>query len=468
MNKYITILLLLIFCSLTSCEDFLGSKPKRQVVPTTTRDYETLLNNSTSLETISVENCFLTDDVFIPDEDPVFNLSIQTLRRNYIKFYKIEEELFNLGENDDHWKNCYSPIYTFNTIINEVLDSKDGSETEKNKIYAEALLSRAFQYHQLITLYAKAYNAETADHTPGVPLILLPDITQTNITRASIQQVYDQMEADLLEAIPLLPDRPTLNAFRGSKPAAEALLARFYIYQKRYAEALELAESVLKTKSALLDLNNFKVVNIDYDEGRTDVPQYEKNPEALYIRKTSAVLTMSGRSYVDLDLVSMFDKENDRRFKLFITNRFRNKDLIYYIWAPAMDANIGITTPEVYLMAAECHARLGDISSAMDRLEELRKNRYENYTAISREGLTKNDVIKLILDERRKELMMIPGIRLADIKRLGLDPDFSQSVKRTINGVTTEFAPTSNRFVLQIPHVVMKFNPNMEQNSRKD
>lgn len=466
MNKYIKIVALLITCGLVSCEDFLSEKPKEQVIPTVTKDYEMLLNSYTVLETVGTNNCYLTDDVFLPDTDPVHDLSIQTVYPTRLRFYKLAEELYTTGEKDWDW-GCYNAIYTFNVVINEVLNSKNGTESEKKKIYAEALLARAFQYHQLITLYAKAYDKATADKTAGVPLILVPDINQTNISRATIQEVYDRMEADLKEAIPLLPNRPTLNAFRGSKPAAEALLARFYLYQGRYNEALELVESVIRVKPDILDLNNYAVVDSGAGNGRTNVPIYDKNPEALYIKTTSS-LGMNSRAYVDLDLLNTFDKNNDRRFKLFITKHYRNKNLIYDLWAPAMDPNAGITIPEVYLVAAECHARLGDLTAAMNRLEDLRKKRYENYSAIPTGSLTKNDVIKLILAERRRELMMIPCIRLADIKRLGLEPEFSQSVKRTINGVTTTIPPTSNRFVLQIPHIVMKFNPDMEQNSRKD
>lgn len=462
------ILVFLLIFSLVSCEDFLSIKPKSQVIPTTTKDYEMLLNMYNGVETVGIYSCFLTDDVFFPEVDASLDLSVHSLYPTIFKFYSFDEELYTSGENDRDWNECYSSIFTYNVIIDEVLDSTESTEEEKNKIYAEALLSRAFQYHQLITLYAKAYNIETADKSPGVPLILAPDINQTNISRASIQQVYDRLEADLIEAIPLLPEIPTLNAYRGSKAAAETLLARFYLYQGRYKEALDLVESALKTKSDLLNLNNYEIVNPTMADGRTNVPIRENNPEALYVKITIFIKTMSGQAYVDYDLLDLFDKNNDRRFKLFITNKFVNIDLDHYLWAPAMDANIGISTPEVYLISAECNARLGNINAAMSRLEELRKNRYENYAEISKEGLTKNDVIKLVLDERRRELMMIPCVRLADIKRLGFDPNFSRSVKRTINGVTTIVAPTSNRLILQIPHIVMQFNPKMEQNNRTD
>lgn len=468
MKPYFNLVLIFTLCFLISCEDYLGNKPKGRVVPTTADDYEMLLNFQTAVETIGVYNCFLTDDVFLPDVDTLNNLSIQTVYSTIQKFYRLDEELYTQSETDRDWEDCYSPIYTFNVIIDNVLQATESTDQKKNALYAEALLARAFQYYQLIVLYANGYDAGKADQIPGVPLILKADINQSNLVRASLQEVIDQMEGDLIKAIPLLPDAPVSNAFRGSKPAAQMLLARYYMYQGNYKDALDQVELALKLKSELLDLNKQKVVKPELSTGRTDVPRYADNPEAIYIKTTSFGNTMSGRAYVDAGLLDLFDKEHDSRFRLFITKSFRNIDLDYYIWAQAMNANIGIATPEMYLTAAECLAREGKIDLAMDRLEELRMNRYSDYQAIDRKDLTAKKVIKLVLDERRRELMMIPGIRLADIKRLRNDPDYSSSVKRTIKGVTTVFPATSNRFVLQIPYIVMQFNPNMEQNSRKD
>lgn len=448
-----------------SCDDFLGEKPKSQIVLKNTDDYERLLDYYVMTKSVTYYVSFLTDDVFLPDADPE-GLSLPAVSAAIQRFYTFAEELYPTGTKDQDWIDCYRYLYTHNTIIDGVLGSEKGSDKEKKQIYAEALLGRAFLYHQLLTLYAKPYNASTAKEDPGVPLILVPDVTQTNLTRASIQSVYDKMIEDLTVAIPLLSEYPRNSAFRGSKAAAEALLARYYLYQGKYEQARDLAESALKTKADLIDLNKYSVTNPTAANGRSDVPYYQYNPECVFIRMTTAVSTMSKRAYVDLDLLALFDKNTDRRYKLFITDTFQGKKRIHDLWAQGLDANLGISTPEIYLTAAECHARLGNITSAMERLNQLRKNRYENYAPIT--AATSKEAVKLVLDERRRELMMIPCIRLADLKRLAFDPDFSQSIKRTINGVTTVIPPTSNKLVLQIPEEVMVFNPDMVQNSRED
>lgn len=470
MKRYIIKLasLLLIF-SFSSCEDYLDDAPKGIVTLKKIKDYESLLNYNQASKTIGVNTCFLTDDVYFPDSDPVGGLSFsQVSNIVHRNCYIFEERLYPNTTGDSDWSDSYKAISNHNVIMEGIMSAVDGTQKQKESIYAESLLARAFSFSQLVILYAKAYNSETANTDPGIPLILESDINQINLTRASIEQVYKKITTDVEEAMPKLPDTPSQNAFRGSKYAAQAFLARVYLQQRNFKKALDYAEQSLKAYSALIDLNDYELINPDKTSGRTNVPRRDLNPESVYIRFTSFVNTMTGRAYVDPELVNLFNKDTDRRFKLYITDKYNNKQREHYIWAQAFDANIGIATPEVYLIAAECYAREGNIASAMDRLEELRKHRYENYTPIPRNGLTQKDVLKLVLDERRRELMMIPGIRLGDIKRLAFDSDFSQSVKRTNKGYEMTILPTSNKLLVPIPDIVMEFNPNMEQNVRKD
>ncbi|KAF5273719.1 hypothetical protein FQR65_LT17115 [Abscondita terminalis] len=52
---------------------------------------------------------------------------------------------------------------------------------------------------------AGPYNAATAATDLGAPLIKEADISQTQFTRATVQEMYDSMISDLSEAIPNLP-----------------------------------------------------------------------------------------------------------------------------------------------------------------------------------------------------------------------------------------------------------------------
>ena len=99
-----------------------------------------------------------------------------------------------------------------------------------------------------------------------------------------MQEVYDQIKADLDEAAPNLPEKPVLNAYRASKPVGYGMLARMYLYMGDYKKALENAVISLQNNSTLMSLFPYKVVDRDKYIGRIDVPDGDENPENIYIR----------------------------------------------------------------------------------------------------------------------------------------------------------------------------------------
>ena len=53
----------------------------------------------------------------------------------------------------------------------------------------------------------------TADTDPGVPLVLDEDISKKDLARASVKDVYAQIQSDLQAALPNLPAQPKGNVF---------------------------------------------------------------------------------------------------------------------------------------------------------------------------------------------------------------------------------------------------------------
>lgn len=95
------------------------------------------------------------------------------------------------------------------------------------------------------------------------------NINKTNLQRATVQEVYDQIKADLDEAAPNLPEKPVLNAYRASKPVGYGMLARMYLYMGDYKKALENAVISLQNNSTLMSLFPYKVVDRDKYIGRS-------------------------------------------------------------------------------------------------------------------------------------------------------------------------------------------------------
>ena len=81
----------------------------------------------------------------------------------------------------------------------------------------------------LVNLYAKHYNPQTAADDPGVPMHLVPDINAL-LGRSTVKEVYDQMEADLLEATKLLPTQRNYKN-HPVQASAEGMLAKLYLYK---------------------------------------------------------------------------------------------------------------------------------------------------------------------------------------------------------------------------------------------
>jgi hypothetical protein len=99
----------------------------------------------------------------------------------------------------------------------------------KARFNAEAKALRAYYYFNLVILFK------------NIPLLLEP-LTATNmydVTQAATADVYTQIEKDLVDAIPQLPATVPVSteAGRFTKGAAQALLGKVYLYDKKNALA---------------------------------------------------------------------------------------------------------------------------------------------------------------------------------------------------------------------------------------
>lgn len=450
---------------LTGCNDFLDIKPKGEKIPTTVSDYETLLNYESVQKVSDTYPAYLTDDVFLPDvaegtATPGLNSVDQSIRNLYL----FKKEVFGDGQDDGFWFASYNRIYYYNTVIDNIMNADGSDEQQKLSIRAEALISRALEYLYLVNGYAKYYDVRTAESDPGVPLILDEDISKKNLVRASVKDVYAQILSDLQTALPNLPVQAKGNAFRASKAAGYGVLAKMYLYMGNYAEALKAANEVLEINNSLLDLKKYAVVKAQSSIGRTNVPQDIDNPENIYIKFAPYVYGLSSKVYGSDELISLFS-EDDMRLQVYFTKNFRNIPTDKYVWAPYLRANLAVSSPEIYLIAAECEAREGSIERAIALINKLRDNRIKNNTDIV--ATDRNDALQKVLEERRRELAMSGMVRYIDLKRLNQDSQFAKTVTHVTSEGTFTLEPNSPLYVLPIPAKVMRFNKNsMQQNER--
>lgn len=448
---------------MASCDDYLDIKPKGMVIPEKCEDYEKLLNYAQLMKASDSYPNFMTDDVFLPYDDDLTGGYV-SLELPDQRLYTFDSEVFGDGESDGLWEYSYNRIYTYNVIIQEVMGSTQATEDHKKQVRAEALMGRAFEYLTLVNAYGKHYDPATAATDPGVPLMLDEDINKTNLQRASVQAVYDQIKKDLDEAAFDLPERPVLNAFRASKPVGYGMLARMYLYMGNYEKALENAKISLEHNSALQSILPYEVVDVNKWIGRINVPDRANNPENIYIRLAPYTFGLSSSVYGSEDLIKLYDKEKDMRYLLYFTRYIDGVDSDYDFWAPFLYTNMAMATPEIYLIAAECEARIGKIENAMKYINTLRDNRIKDNVALT--ASTKQEALKLVLEERRRELTFVGCTRLIDLKRLNREPEFAKTIIHEVDGVEYKLEPNSPKYILPIPPTVLRFNPNMTPNNR--
>ena len=465
MKKVTTILAICVVVMLTGCNDYLDIKPKGEKIPKTVTDYETLLNYESVQKVSDTYPTYLTDDVYLPDvAQGTTTPGLNSVDQSILNLYLFKKDVFGEAQDDGFWFASYNRIYYYNTVIDNIMDAEGPSEQQKHSIRAEALISRALEYLYLVNGYAKHYDVRTAETDPGVPLILDEDISKKDLVRASVKDVYAQIQSDLQAALPNLPAQPKGNAFRASKAAGYGILAKMYLYMGNYAEALKAANAVLEMNNSLLDLKKYAVVKPQSSIGRTNVPQDIDNPENIYIKFAPYVYGLSSKVFGSDELISLFS-EDDMRLQVYFTKNFRNIPTDKYVWAPYLRANLAVSSPEIYLIAAECEAREGSIERAIALINKLRDNRIKNNTDIV--ATDRNDALQKVLEERRRELAMSGMVRYIDLKRLNQESQFAKTVTHVTGEGTFSLEPNSPLYVLPIPAKVMRFNKNsMQQNER--
>lgn len=128
-----------------------------------------------------------------------------------------------------YWQQNYTGILRCNEILARI-DGVTMSADIKNQFTGEALFLRAFHYFNLVRQFG------------GVPLRLVPSQSPADARskgRASVEDVYTQIVTDLTAAATQLPVKYTsIEAGRATQGAALALLAKLYMTQKKFAEAL--------------------------------------------------------------------------------------------------------------------------------------------------------------------------------------------------------------------------------------
>jgi len=454
MNIFKIFFLAILCILLVSCRKYVENVPVQgQRVLVFTTDYSLLINYKVDAEVGSGNSAILScDDINL--KDSVLQQDIANDMIN-VKIYTWGKPFYVDKMDDFDWNAMYKAMYTYNTVIAGVMDSKGGSAEERNAIYAEALIQRAFTYFTLVNSYGKQYDAATAVTDPGVPLLLEAKLF-VNLERATVAQVYTQVLKDLEQAIPLIPVNQ-VNSLKPNRAAAYALLAKVQLNMRNFSAAQQAAEQSLALTGTLNDYKNF------VGASKLPFPRLVDNPEVLLrkIPRTSySALQLSD------DLLNLLGTK-DLRYALFTKDGkdiYPNFSGTGYRAGNGTDAsNVGLTVSETWLIRAECLARAGRSDEAVKMLNDLRKLRFleEDYVALS--ATSEQQALEMVINERRREFFGT-GLRWFDQKRLNKDAAFAKTVTRVYNGITYTLLPNSNAYVFPLSSIIINQSPELIQN----
>ncbi|MCI1683685.1 MAG: RagB/SusD family nutrient uptake outer membrane protein [Bacteroides sp.] len=438
---------------LSSCRDYVEIDAIGQRTLKYTDDYQYLLNYDNFISQAFYYTELASDEVDISDEGFQTRMSTKDAA-----VYTWADYIYSDTEEDNDWTKLYKEIYICNQVIEGVMDSEKGTEKEKANIYAQAQVHRAFAYLDLVNVFAKQYDKETASTDEGVPLLLTPDL-YASLKRASVQEVYDQIQKDLKEAMLILPDAQS-NAYNASKISAYGVMARTCLQMGEYDAAYAYADSVLQKKNTLLDLN-------DYINNKTSFPKKMYNPEVVLYKTLSNLGPVLPLSNHLLGLLG----EKDLRYQLFTVpgtnfswNSFNGRG--YSGYQLTYDGvYTGPCVPEMMLIKAEVLARNGNYTDAISLVNDLRKKRFApaDYTDLT--ATSKEEALQTVIDERQREFFG-RGFRWYDQKRLNKEAALAQTVTRTFKGETYTLAPNDNHYVFPIANKYIILNPEITQNPR--
>src|SRR5690606_15955497 len=138
------------------------------------------------------------------------------------------------------WTGCYRLIHRANAVIQMAPEAEFTNEGLRGRFIGEAKFLRAWAYYQLYTLWG------------DVPIM---DEFATTLDgskpRSPKSEVKAQIVKDLTDAANALPESYSGGDLgRASKIAAQALLAKVYMFDAQYAEAKPLLEAVIAAGEA--------------------------------------------------------------------------------------------------------------------------------------------------------------------------------------------------------------------------
>jgi hypothetical protein len=390
----------------------------------------------------------------------------------------------NTGQVYNVYRQAYAGVNRANVVLKYV-PTITMDTARRSQILGEARFVRALNYFNLVRAYG------------GVPLRLQPSESgasaDINLARASADQIYDQVVADLQTAVLRMP---ASNPNRAGKNAAYALLARVQLTRRNWAAAQAAAQDV--TGAALS--SSFKTLYPAENKGSESLfeIQFAGNADGgngipdLVLPSPPASYSFPKYNIPTTELLSYADTVNDRRWA-YIGRTNAGRDHASYVdggrgngndngpfvykWTSSgnffnsVDNTYVLRYAEVLLTQAEAiNEQTGPSTAALTPLNLVRQRAgLDALTVASAQALTKQALRNEIDRQRRLELAF-EGERWFDLLRYArhtqADPSATHAVTALdiIKQQQKTVAANTNYLLFPIPQGELNTNPLVTQN----
>ncbi|PSL47529.1 SusD-like starch-binding protein associating with outer membrane [Chitinophaga niastensis] len=376
---------------------------------------------------------------------------------------------------ESYWTACYTAIAAANQALQACNNAVDKAAYQHQK--GEALVARAYAHFMLVNIFAKVYDAGTAATDAGIPYVTEPEtVVMKQYDRKTVAYVYDMVEKDLLEGLPLISDEAySVPRYHFNRSAAYVFATRFYLYKKDYAKVVAYANQTFANNDIATNMRQWNSTYSSLSPAQIyDLYANAKENANLLIVETPSLWGRNvGRYRYDLDYahqVQILRYNVTGGDWVYPVYYFGSQDyfvpkLTEYFVKSSVNATIGqpyvmvplLTTEEVLFNRAEANAYLNKTSAALKDLNLFASKRIRNYDA-SLHGITlstiqnfygisdaRTGLIHTILDFKRAEYVQ-EGMRWFDMQRYKMPV-----VHHTREGQILELKADDNRRVFQIP-----------------
>lgn len=402
------------------------------------------------------------------------------------------------------WVSCYKGIARANTAIENIakIPSTSISDAKKQQLLGQAYFLRGLFYMNLAVYYK------------DVPLILkVQTLNEAYVPKNTYQEVSNQIIKDLKAAADALPaSYPAEQYGYATKGAALGLLARFYLYNKDFQNALDATTTILTLGYSLNTsysqlfteqgeyskeiIFSVRFVQNASNNGETfsstflPIPKVDEQPmpnlvkdyyctDGLPITQSPLYTATNEKANRDPRLTSTvyFNKDTfliDTK-SIFKGNTATKYGLRKYIRNGASSTGVAVYNAggqdfivlryaDVLLMRAEALVELNQLNDVYSLVDMVRNRvKMPSVEKVEGTGLSQDQLRAIVRHERRVELAC-EGLRFFDLKRWGLvQQAFQTAIADNIPGYTPSYRGAKSES-FPIPQSELDANSNLVQN----